>query len=48
MAAMGADRDWMLDRPVVDMTKLDGMFDFTLDYGRIAVGGGATALWRRW
>jgi len=32
--------DWLIDRPVVDMTGLSGAFDFTLDYGRIPGPGG--------
>lgn len=34
------ETDFLVDRPVVDMTGIGGSFDFTLDYGRIAVGGG--------
>jgi uncharacterized protein (TIGR03435 family) len=37
-ATTGAD--WLIDRPVVDMTGLSGAFDFTLDYGRIPGVGG--------
>jgi uncharacterized protein (TIGR03435 family) len=33
------ETDYLVDRPVVDMTGIGGSFDFTLDYGRIAMGG---------
>ncbi len=37
--ATNNDVDYLIDRPVVNMTNLSGSFDFTLDYGRIVMGG---------
>jgi uncharacterized protein (TIGR03435 family) len=31
---------WAIDRPVIDMTGLKGVYDFSLDYGRVGGRGG--------
>ncbi len=33
-------QEWGIDRPVVDMTGLKGVYDFTMDYGPGIPGGG--------
>jgi uncharacterized protein (TIGR03435 family) len=40
MASMPGVLEWGIDRPVVDMTGLKGVYDFTMDYGRGVAGGG--------
>ena len=40
LAPMGGSASLVLDRPVIDMTGLKGVYDFLLDYGRAGGRGG--------